>query len=71
MSNASQPQANLGPQGTRGSASQPPAISGRRAAIGLLIASLVMVALAAYGIGKRRRNDAVLAQPRARKPRPR
>ncbi|MGB8098549.1 MAG: efflux RND transporter periplasmic adaptor subunit, partial [Terracidiphilus sp.] len=63
MSNASQPQANLGPAGhNRGSASQPPAISGRRAAIGLLIASLVMVALAAYGIGKRRRNDAVLAQ---------
>jgi len=63
MSNASQPNPAPGHAGQdRGSAAEQPAFSGRRATVWLVIAGILIVGLALYGIWKRHHNDAVLAE---------
>jgi RND family efflux transporter MFP subunit len=63
MSNAAQAQPNPQHAGKGpGSSSQPAAISGRGAAIWLLLAAIVVVGLAAYGILKRHHASTVLAE---------
>ena len=61
MSNTSQPQPGQAAH-EHGSAPPQPAVSGRLAAVWLVIAGILVVGLAVYGIWKRHHNDTVLAE---------
>lgn len=61
MSNTSQPQPGQAAH-EHGSAPPQPAVSGRLAAVWLVIAGILVVGLAVYGILKRHHNDTVLAE---------
>ena len=63
MSNTSQSQPSSGQAGeSRGPRTEPAPVSGRGAAIWLIVAGILVVGLAVYGIWKRDHNDMVLAE---------